>query len=171
MKNRHRAPRRRSANLHGRNCTEKPRLEKILPPSRPGRNFLSTVEQHPEIRTSSFVVFHIHLASLPSGPRSAIGYLRRIPHQRRNELHSHLQLKSRKGLRRDKCLPDTQHRVDREELVELPRAALLRRSVRPRQGAPSHTDHPTGLRPVRARASVSVAYSYTSMSHTYCVSF
>ena len=43
-----------------------------------------SVEQRPRIRTSSFVVFHIHLVPLLLGPRSAIGHLRRVPHQRRN---------------------------------------------------------------------------------------
>ena len=132
MKNRHRAPGCWSASLHGRNGTEKPRLGKILAPPRPGRDVLPTVEQHPRVHTSSFVVFHRRLAALPLGPRSAIGHIRRAPHQRRNGLDSHLQLRSTKGLKREKCLPDTQHRV---ELAGLPRALLLRRSVRPLHGS------------------------------------
>ena len=110
MKNRHRAPGCWTASLHGRNGTEKPRLGKILPPPRPGRDVLPTVEQHPRVRTSSFVVSHRRLAPLPLGPRSAIGHIRRVPHQRRNGLDSHLQLRSTKGFQSEKRLPDNTKR-------------------------------------------------------------
>ena len=63
---------------------------RVLPPPRPGRGVLTTVELHPRIRTSPFVVFHMHLVPLPLGPRSAIGRVRRVPHQRRNGHDSHL---------------------------------------------------------------------------------
>ena len=61
---------------------EAARREIIFPPPRPGHNVLSTIKQHPWVRTSSFAVFHIHLALLPLAPWPAIGHTRRVPHQR-----------------------------------------------------------------------------------------
>ena len=159
----------RSASLHGRKARRSRASGKTLPPGGPGRNVLLNGGQHPRIRASSYVVFHIHLAPLSLGPRSAIGHIRRVHHQRRSGLDRHLQLKSSMVSEREKRLSDTQHRV---KLVELPKAVLLRRSARPllwrTSNAPDASGsvgasalprlvsihlRPTGLRPVRARAS------------------
>ena len=139
--NRHRAPECRFASLGGRNGTSKPRLGKTLLPPRPGHYVCPTVEQPPRIRTSSFVVFHMRLALSLLGPRPAIGHICRVPRQRRSGLDSHLQLRSRKGIQREKRLLDTQHRV---QLVKLPKAVLQRRSARPLYGAPPCTPDASG---------------------------
>ena len=125
---------------------EAARREIIFPPPRPGHNVLSTIKQHPWVRTSSFAVFHIHLALLPLAPWPAIGHTRRVPHQRGSGLDSHLQWRSRRGLKREKRFRHTQHRV---ELVDLPRAVFMKRSVRPLYGAPPYT--PDGNGNVRLR--------------------
>ena len=116
---RYRVPECRLATLCGRNDTEMPSLRNILPE----HNVLSTVERRPSIRTSRSVIFHIRLAPLTWSLRRAIGRNRRIPHQRRSELDSHLQ----RRLQRGKRLPDTQYKA---ELEKFPSVVLLRKLVR-----------------------------------------
>ena len=113
----HRAPGCRFANLYGRRGTEKPRLEKTLPPPKPGHNVLPNAGQHPKIHTSSFAVSHTHLAALPWGPRPANGRRRRELHRRRSGLDSHLRWRSGKGPQLERSLNDTQHR---EGFAEFP---------------------------------------------------
>ena len=83
--------------------------------------FSPTSGQHPKIRTSSFAVPRTRLAVLPWGPRLAIGRRRRGLHQRRSGLDSRQWWRSRKGLQREKRLPDTRHRV---EPAEFPKGSV-----------------------------------------------
>ena len=102
-------------------------------------------------------------------------------------LDSHLQWISGKDPSLEKRLPGTKHWARFAKFAE---EVLPRRSVRPLHGAPPYTTRreryrgasalplfvslhlrPNGLRPVRARASASAEYSYTSTSHKYFNSF
>ena len=91
MKNHHHAPECRFASLYGRSGTEKPRLEKNLPPPKPEHVVLPNVAQHPKNHTSSFAISRTRLAALPWDLRLAIGRRRRELHLRKSVLDSHLQ--------------------------------------------------------------------------------
>ena len=138
------------------------------------------------LRTWSFLVFHTRLAPLPLGPRPVIGHTRRALRPRESGLGSHQQLRSRRGLTHEKGLPDTPRRAEltgasKGGVAEkIGSAPLWRTSVhtkRERQRGASTLPllvsmqlKPTELRPVRARASASVAYSCTSLSLKYFIS-
>ena len=114
-----------------------------------------------------------------------VGHKSPVPHQRGSGLDSNLQWRSRRVLQPETVL--LTH--NRAELAELPSVVFLRISVQPLVahlrthqtravtwdfGATFVRIDPleaTGMRPVRARASASVAYSHKSLSHKYCISF